>query len=270
MLRFMKYEIRGTYRYITGVLILSLILFTAIYHYVNRGSTGSLGGNLFVTLCILLLFGTALVTFLYIVGSFRKELYEDTGYLTFTLPLTGYQITASKLLVALLWFFVLGVAVTAINLVLIFAYLPLEISFGELLRQIAIAEMLSFKHIFVFLLDAVLSGVGLLALIYFSMALSRVTFRNRKIGGLWFAVFLILAVILGYGGYRIADLLPYSLDLGNLNDGAMTTGYATNNFIFMIKASTVKINIAGFVFSLLTAAALFLGTGYLVEMKTDL
>ena len=268
MLRFMKYEIRGTYRYITGVLILSLILFTAIYHYVNRGSTGSLGGNLFVTLCILLLFGTALVTFLYIVGSFRKELYEDTGYLTFTLPLTGYQITASKLLVALLWFFVLGVAVTAINLVLIFAYLPLEISVGELLRQIA--EMLSFKHIFVFLLDAVLSGVGLLALIYFSMALSRVTFRNRKIGGLWFAVFLILAVILGYGRYRIADLLPYSLDLGNLNDGAMTTGYATNNFIFMIKASTVKINIAGFVFSLLTAAALFLGTGYLVEMKTDL
>ena len=50
----------------------------------------------------------------------------------------------------------------------------------------------------------------------------------------------------------------------------MTTGYATNNFIFMIKTSTVKINIAGFVFSLLTAAALFLGTGYLVEMKIDL
>ena len=86
-------------------------------------------GGIFVTLCILLLFGTALVTFLYIVGSFRKELYEDTGYLTFTLPLTGYQITASKLLVALLWFFVLGVAVTAINLVLILAFLPVKISF---------------------------------------------------------------------------------------------------------------------------------------------
>lgn len=42
------------------------------------------------------LFGTALVVFLYIVGSFRKELYEDRGYLTFTLPLTGKLLTHSS------------------------------------------------------------------------------------------------------------------------------------------------------------------------------
>ena len=107
MIKYMKYEIRGTYRYILGVLALVLILITGIYSYTARGNT--VGGNIFIVLSAMLLFGTALVTFLYIVGSFRKELYEDTGYLTFTLPLTGSQIVASKLIVALLWFFVLGI-----------------------------------------------------------------------------------------------------------------------------------------------------------------
>ena len=100
MLRFMKYEIRGTYRYITGVLILSL-MHTAIYHMSTGGLHRLLGRN-FVTLCILLLFGTALVTS-YIVGSFRKELYEDTA----TLPLhclTGLPNHSLQTLVALCGF----------------------------------------------------------------------------------------------------------------------------------------------------------------------
>lgn len=100
----MKYEIKGTYKILLGILALVLILITGIYMY-SRDSSNFLNfGAIFMTLSVLVLFGTSLATFLYIVSSFKNELYEDRGYLTFTLPLTGNQIVGAKLLVAMFWF----------------------------------------------------------------------------------------------------------------------------------------------------------------------
>lgn len=84
--RYIKYEIKGSYKFILGVLALVLILITGIFAYSINVDEGSVLGGMFVGLSTLVIFGTLLTTFLYIVGSFRKELYEDRGYLTFTLP----------------------------------------------------------------------------------------------------------------------------------------------------------------------------------------
>ena len=85
--RYIKYEIKGSYKFILGVLALVLILTTVLYTYIAKKESSPV-----IALASMIIFGTALTTFLYIVGSFRKELYEDRGYLTFTLPLTGHEI----------------------------------------------------------------------------------------------------------------------------------------------------------------------------------
>ena len=107
MLKFIKYEIKGNYRFILGilalVLIASSIIQAVIFRDVRSGDitfSGGLFEGMISLVSILVLFGAALVAFINIVGSFKKELYDDRGYLTFTLPLSGHQILGVKLIVA--------------------------------------------------------------------------------------------------------------------------------------------------------------------------
>lgn len=277
MFKYMKYEIRGTYKYILGISALVLILITGLYTHMNRVSrTGEVSslGNLFIGLSVMILFGTALATFLYIVGSFRKELYDDRGYLTFTLPLSGNQIVGSKLIVAILWFAILGIGIAVYNVVMALNFSPVEINLSELLSMIS--QIISVKEIVVITLGSIFSGVNMLVLIYFSMALSRVTFRNKKIGGLWFIIFLILSGVIAYGQFKIGELLPYYLDLNTFSIGSMDAlnhqfNMEMNNGIVMsTNTGMLTTNIAASIYSIATTVVLFLGTGYLIEKKIDL
>jgi hypothetical protein len=271
----MKYEIKGTYKFILGVLALVFILFTALYSYTGRAHQGSSLGDLFMVLSIMVLFGTALVVFLYILGSFRKELFEDRGYLTFTLPLTGYQIVGSKLIVALLWFFTLGLGIALYNVIMVMIFNPFEMNIGKIFSAV---QGVSIKHLIFAVITAVFSGISILILIYFSMSLSKVTFRNKKIGGLWFILFLALTIILGFIDNEISNLLPYYLDLnsfqlhatGSLNE-QYQIDYSNNGFNMSFQpGGAISVNIASGIYNIITAVALFLGTGYWIEKKINL
>lgn len=269
MLKFMKYEIRGTYRFILGVLVLAFILITGIYYYVTKGN--SAGGNIFIGLSVLLLFGVALVTFLYIVGSFRKELYEDTGYLTFTLPLTGNQIVASKLIVALLWFFLLGLMLALYNLLMLRFFVRIDFSIIAWLQTLR--HFLTNRQAVALILGAVIFGISLLLLIYFSITLSRVTFRNKKIGNFWFIIFLVLSALLSYGQMKVAAFVPYYLDLTTLNIGTLASMDILHMTIeqgAITITSSQYINLAVLLYKIIVIIALFLGTGFLIERKIDL
>ncbi|HHY72105.1 MAG TPA: hypothetical protein GX497_02535 [Bacillus bacterium] len=275
MLKYMKYEIKGTYKYIFGILALVLLLITGLYAYGSRGNEGSIGGNLFIFLSVMILFGTALVTFLFIVGSFRKELYEDRGYLTFTLPLTGNQIVASKLIVALLWFFILGFAIATYNILMVLSFIPVELNISELF---SLVDQVNITEIAFFIITSVLSGVYLLVLIYFSMALGKATFRSKRIGGLWFVIFLVLNGVFAFGQFAVGGLFPYYLNIETFNVEMMdkmnsTSSFMYNNGIGIILSSNagmLLVNIASSLFNIATTVALFFGTGYLIEKKIDL
>lgn len=279
MLKYAKYEIKETYRYILGVLALVLILTTALYVYFNRvddtGEMSALGG-MFTALSVLILFGTALATFLYIVGSFRKELYEDRGYLTFTLPLTGNQIVGSKLMVASLWFIVLGVAIGLYNIIMILMFVPIDIDADILEIFTRLFDITSIRNILFFVLSFILNIVNMLVIIYFSMAISRVTFKNKRIGSLWFIIFLVLSALIGFGTVKVAELLPYYIDLNTFKIGSMDKlgqfYLELNNSNLILSANTgfLITNIAGLLFIIAVTVLLFLGTGYLIDRKIDL
>lgn len=278
MFKYMKYEIRGTYRYILGVLALVLILITGLYVYIDRmGRTGEISaiGGTFMGLSVMILFGTALATFLYIVGSFRKELYEDRGYLTFTLPLTGNQIVCSKLIVASIWFLGLGIAIGLYNILMVAIFAPVEVSLSELFREMS--AIVAVRKVLFSIISGIFSIVNMLIIIYFSMALGRVTFRNKRIGGLWFIIFIIISILLGSVALMISDYLPYYLDLNTSRIGTLDSIRINYQINIDVNAVAVKtssdmatINIASTIFNIATTVLLFLGTGYLIDRKIDL
>lgn len=272
--RYIKYEMKGSYKFILGVLALVLILTTGIYGYIANTKEGSALGATFMGLSTLVIFGTLLTTFLYIVGSFRKELYEDRGYLTFTLPLTGNQILGSKLIVAIIWFAVLGAVIGLYNILMAYSFNPIKPDISDI---VAFIRSIPTRNIITFILIMLISGVSTLILIYFSMALSRVTFRNKKIGGFWFVIFLVLSALIALGQVKVIQALPYYLDLNTFriisqdmlsydlnieinNAGLMASGDLGNTIL----------NIPGFIYSIAIAVLLFLGTGHIIENKIDL
>src|SRR5699024_2335166 len=124
----------------------------------------------------------------------------------------GNQIVGAKLIVALMWFVVLGIVIGVYNTIMALSFSPVEINISELFTMIKTMGI-PFMEIIVFAITGIISGVTTLILIYLSMALSRVTFRNKKIGGLWFIIFLVLSALVTYGQVKIAQLLPYYIDV---------------------------------------------------------
>lgn len=283
MAKFIKYEIKGTYKYILGVLALSLILITGLHGYINKMDHMSVLGNMFISISVLILFGTAIVTFFYIIGSFKKELDEDRGYLTFTLPLRGSEIVASKLVVALMWFILLGIAMIVYNGFMVFIFNTSNMNLWTVIKEIIydLKNIISIRGILLSILIPIFSLISMLVLIYFSMALGKVSFRNKKIGGLWFVIFLVISILLSYGQFKTRELLPYYLDLNTLNIEDASSLASNLNREIMIEADhsgfyidsnigILEVNIGVSIFNLLTTVGLFLATGYLIEKRIDL
>lgn len=269
--KYMKYEIKGSYKVILGILAIVLIATTVLYTYIAKQENSPIMG-----IVSMILFGSFLAATLYILGSFRKELYEDRGYLTFTLPLTGNQILGAKLLVALIWFVLLGVVTLGYNIFMMakmwedmIGYKELSSMIKELLSVINIGEVLALVTM------AFITGIVTLILIYFSMTLSRVTLGNKKIGGMWFIIFLVLSSLMIYIQIKVVKLSPYYL---NLKDWSIINTNITRLFEFEFNGSSLMVNggdysyvnIASFVVSIVTGIVLFLGTGHIIEKKIDL
>lgn len=285
MKKFMKYEIKSSYKFILGILVILLIASTIIQlsiskevkqglilFGVNTGKEVGIFGILMVVVSVLTVFGGFITAFFYIIGLFKKELYEERGYLTFTLPLTGNQILGAKLIVAIIWFASLGLGLFLYNL--LFAIILYGSSWLEFAKQVF---TLVDAGAFSFIILSVISSISTLILIYFAMALSRVTIKNKKIGGLWFVIFIVLNIGINIFVLKTAKMIPYFLslrtfkifhyqELGNLID---ITNSGANTILFG-QDFEAYLNIFGNLTQIGIAILAFFTTGYLIEKKIDL
>lgn len=294
MFKYMKYEIKGTYKFILGILVTLLLAITGIQLFVkgliNHASNNfdSLnspfleGLNFFAfiqVLLVLVIFGASITVFFYIISQFRKELYEDRGYLTFTLPLSGNQILGSKLLVAMLWYFVLGVSVVVYSV-----SLAMILFGGGWITQLKRILEVFQGGVTAVIISGVLSGIITLLLIYFSITLSKVSIKNKKIGGIWFILFLILNSTFAFLNYKVNNLLPLYFDLrrfrlitGNevmtiykMMPASINSTFMGSNIIFGLNPGDFFLSITGTGFMILAGILIFLGTSYIMERKIDI
>jgi hypothetical protein len=90
------------------------------------------------------------------------------------------------------------------------------------------------------------------------MALSRVSLKNKKIGGIWFVVFLVLSIVFFYFLAKITSWIPYSIDM------------STFKVVVPLNGSIFNLNIAGFIYTIAVGVGAFLTTGYIIDNKIDL
>lgn len=287
MKKFMKYEIKGTYKFIFGILAVIILASSMIQYNILKGmkmfdNPNSFGPDGFTAfmfiLSILVIFGAFITAFFYIVNSFKKELYEDRGYLTFTLPLTGNQILGSKLLVAIMWNTVIGAVVFLYNfaLAIILFKGDAKIIFQEFLSVLDIGIITTMA-------TSIVSAMLTLILVYFAISLSKVSIGSKKIGGMWFIIFLIISGITGYITTRVGAAIPYFLDINTFRivpletvQQIINTGFSDmvigglNEFGDLAGAFPGFINIASFITNILFAVVFFISTGYLIEQRVEL
>lgn len=285
MFKYMKYEIKGTYRFILGIILLVLLATSmiqlTIFNGINTENPGFLGDTFFPILMIITTFiiiGATISLLVYIVSSFRKELFEDRGYLTFSLPISGKEILGSKLLISLLYLTVYGVVIFAYNFILgiILFYNDLGKYREAILEQMGYIVSFVGDIIVSVGTSALISTIVTLLLVYLAISLSKVTLRNRKIGGLWFIIYLFLNSLYGYISFKIATIFPYGLSLAdykiyNLNEIMVNWSQYSQGGMFTIGDGLVSyISIASVIFSLASVIGIFALTSYLLEKKIDL
>lgn len=282
MKKFMKYEIKGTYKFILGLLAIiilasSIIQFNILNQVNNMGSNQSSLLAFLVLLSVLVLFGAFIVLLFYLINSFRKELYEDRGYLTFTLPLTGNQIVGSKMIIAIMWSGVVGFVTVAYN-----AILYLILFSNEYMNEIASGILAEINiNFFVALFTSLVSSIVTILIIYFSISLSKVSIKNKKIGGFWFILFLIISGAANYITNLLGNILPYYLNLETLKIATISNVQEALNagmfqFSFGMSNSAFSavfpgyLNIPSFIGQILFGVLFFIGTGYLLEKRIEL
>src|SRR5699024_5073236 len=128
MKKLLKYELKGTFKFILMVLLtivlassvaqIGIYRLTKIQVLEANQVSGPVFGAFLIGIAFLVIWASFLVSFFYIVNNFNKELLDDRGYLTFTLPLKGREILSSKVISALISFLFLTIMVILYNVIL--------------------------------------------------------------------------------------------------------------------------------------------------------
>lgn len=225
------------------------------------------------TLMLALVFvvlGSIVGGMVYLISSYRRELYEDRGYLTFSLPLSGGQLLGSKLIVALFWGTVMGISIILYNLILA------QILFGHnLLGEMwkITGQIDNFGFLFTgSIITSLMESAVTLLLVYFAITVSRVSIKSRKIGSLWFILFIVLTSLVTYIQELIANHLPMYLDLSRMAIIGQKEVYIMgldSQFGGTLSIQGV-VSIPGLVFQILLIAGAFIATSYMLEKKIDI
>ncbi|MGM0396975.1 MAG: hypothetical protein ACQEP4_07960 [Bacillota bacterium] len=281
MFKYAKYELKGTMKFLLGAIILALVASTGIQLFINREATETmryLGGRLvesdliafLLVALIFIVFGALIGGMVYLIASFRKELYEDRGYLTFSLPLSGGQLLGSKLLVALFWLTLMGISIVLYNLALAQILIGQNL-FGDIWSTMR--EIDNFGFLFTgSIITSLMESAVTLLLVYFAITISRVSIKSRKIGSLWFMLFIVMTSVIAYIQELIAKLLPMYLDLSTMGIIGQREAYIMgidSQFGGTLSIQGV-VSIPGLLFQILLAVGIFFATAYMLDNKIDI
>lgn len=298
MLNYIKYELRGSYRFMLGILLVMMLAFMGIHYFIksNIGAIITLSedalftaGEIGIVVFGMIIFGAFLTAIIYIVGLFRKELYEDRGYLTFTLPMTGSQIIGAKLIVAITWLAVILLSTLVFNVLSISLFYRESAIIGRIvsvLREFTVLEIL------VTLFRIILLSVTSFLTAYLAISISKVSIRRKKLGGLWFIIYLLIDGGSYYLTSMATRLAPYAISLRDMSIidsskahyslastynkgyelGAEQTSSEAEKLANSIKDlyDISNINILGMLVIILIAILVFKGTSYILENKIDM
>lgn len=232
MFSLVKYELKGYFKdfiIILGIItILNMLLYTKMHSWPEAA---------IVTVSVLITFGAAIIVLIWNIKLFSRDMYEDSGYLLFTIPQNGYSVLGSKLITSIIQALIVG------GIALIFNFIFLH----NINLKLVISGLLNY--------------ISFLTTIYFSIALSKIAIKKRRFGKLGgFVIFVVVFLIIGKVTTIIAETFPKTFSLDALSIHSQLTLYGSSEF---------SINIATTIFSFILFILMFVATSYVIENKID-
>lgn len=254
MFNLIKYELQGIYKQILGVMIVMLVLSLLLYSRIGTWQDASI-----ISLAVLITMSALIWSFIVSIKIYSKYMYDDSGYLMFTLPKTGYSILGSRILIA-----VLDLWVTLGMSFLILKGILNKVITNQVIREQLKTSLrtITTSDIFFMIVMFTFTWIFTMMLIYFCITLSKIVLNRKKIGKFGsFITFIIFTIVLGNFTPWLQKTFPQSIDFF-ANKGNMSLG-AYNSTIG-------SINIATMLFEIALVVGFFFSVSYFIDKKLEL
>lgn len=139
--KLIKYELRNSKKSVMQIVFIMMIatfvlqisIFSGINsvilgqtNYINNASSTNIPIRnilsmilpLFTVIAVLTLFGASIAYYFRMANILKNDIFEDVGYITFSIPKTGYQIIGAKIIVGVIWTLVLPMILLIYNIAL--------------------------------------------------------------------------------------------------------------------------------------------------------
>jgi hypothetical protein len=254
MFNLIKYELKGYYK--DFIIVIGIIALISLF-LISRINTWEI--QAIAVASFMLSFAAAIVVFIWNIKMFSRDMYEDTGYLLCTLPQHGYSILASKLISALIQALVVGAVTMLFNYIILINTHKVDINLSIMITDIIRNVNPSFVVFMV--LASFLEYFYFLLVIYFSIALSKVAIKKKKMGKMSsFIIFIIISIVFGKITQFLVTIFPKNINLSMLSSKSQ---------LFIQGAQLMPINIAVTIFNIVIFILMFLVTSYIIENKLD-
>ncbi|WP_409482482.1 hypothetical protein P5008_07755 [Helcococcus ovis] len=223
--KLLKYEFRNSrkkvFQQIGIILLVSLLLqaiISGVFRYAmsNLHTSGPLGfiatiSGLIVFAGIILIIVTGFLYYITLANILKKDIYYGQGYITFSIPKSGYQIIGAKILVSLFWLMILPIITIAFNTLLayiVWVLIPGVVNvndfwnqvsgfitspkFYEFLREISIKDIIYISFVWI------ISGIFTILLMYSSVIIDYRIGRRKQDSSMWILYYIILSIIYGF------------------------------------------------------------------------
>jgi hypothetical protein len=216
--KLMKYELKATSRILIPLYLVLLVisLVNRIIYTPNRNVESFRIIDQFLLSIHATFIGVVLiVTVIYMIIRFYKNLLTDEGYLMFTLPVKVNQLITSKLLITMLWLLI-SVIVVMSSLFITFAnpeflsnaMKAISMAIQDLNREFGGKWIMVFTQIIIMALLGIISHI---LLVYVSIALGQLWSKHRIIGSfvsymvIYTAIQFILIILFIPFGVFVSD-----------------------------------------------------------------
>jgi ABC-2 type transport system permease protein len=243
MFKLLKYEMYSRSKLMAGVVLGILFFNIVIITKIDITNYNNL--DMAMGLTFLIVFAAGVIAFIDGILSYRRDLYSESGYLTFTLPKRAYYVINTKLAASLIELAVYGIIGGGFFFRM---FLKADQSNKQFIDLITNYKLETFEVVFLMVISILFTFL----LAYFAMTVSRAVLGNKKYAEFGaIALFFFLNYIFGRISFEIFKLFHFT--------STNKPDIFFNKYFFIV-----------LFYELFWCLLLLVGTHLIIEKKVDL
>ncbi len=275
MSKILKHDFISTGRImgIIYIIVAAISGVTLISHYAKSDAQMTVAEVLGITVLLLVAMCLFILTVVVVLNDFQKSLYGEQGYLTFTLPVKGWQILGSKVIVSTTWF-VIALAAVLGSLWITLVVMKEEIlgeNYDLIMGVVSQISTVNLSSVVVSLLIRLLLYFVQFAFftitVFFTSTLANTRHFQKK-STLWTILFFvpIAGIATGIANFMNSKIV-FSLFFIN---GKMNLVTDNLQYAKLVAAGNAPVDIASIFVYLILGVGIFYATHYLMSKKINI